>query len=148
VSIRGLNLVSARLETSARFALAGAVFFGPSWYGGGAKEDPLASIRGWAGASRNQRYVGFQHEGQTLFGLVGTGARKYGSVSRRNKRSHGSGNSQGHGFPDSGHHSHSFTRRCCGSHLAKRVLADINSALAAAAMKTAVFPGLSNLDMT
>jgi hypothetical protein len=29
---------------------------------------------------------------------------------------------------------------------AKRVLADINSALAAAAMKTAVFPGLSNLE--
>src|SRR5260370_8398226 len=53
------SLVSAPSSLAGSNRDSGSCFFSvASWYGGGAKEDPLASIRGWAGASRNERYVG------------------------------------------------------------------------------------------
>src|SRR5258708_11894585 len=72
---------------------------------------------GWRPVKRTVRWI--QHEGQTLFGLVGTGARKYGSASRRNWRSRRHGNDRSYGRFGSSRHSHSLTRDRDGSYLCK-----------------------------
>jgi len=147
VSIGGLNLVSARLETSQLDSRSGSCFFGRVMVWRRAKEDRLASFAvGLAPRETNGTLA--PAEGPDSVWSCGTGARNTALSAAETSAPTAAATAKAHGFPDSGHHSHSFTSVVAEATSAKRVLADINSALAAAAMKQPSSPVYQISNMT
>jgi len=106
----------------------------------------LASIRGWAGASRNERYVGSSMKDRLCLVLLALALVNTALPAAETSAPTAAATTKATASPTPAITPIPLPDVVAEATSAKRVLADINSALAAAAMKTAVFPGLSNLE--